>query len=146
MRYPRSGKVCDRIGDEQSCDDPTGVAGGFKEFLANTEAVSTATGCDFSCNAGFVKNTADRTCNIPDTGKYADASGDKQSCDDPTGVAGGFKEFLANTGAVSTAAGCDFSCNAGYMKDSSSRECNYPTPERMSTIKVPSLLALTLRV
>ena len=117
---PDQGKYADRIGDEQSCDDPTGVAGGFKEFLANTGAVSTAAGCDFSCNAGFVKNTADRTCNIPDTGKYADASGDKQSCDDPTGVAGGFKEFLANTGAVSTAAGCDFSCNAGYMKDSSS--------------------------
>ena len=96
---------------------------GFGSWVPGAATVDDA--CPFSCSAGFVKSG--RACNIPRKGKYADA-GIEKSCNTPTGVVGGFKEFLANTGAVSTAAGCDFSCNAGYMKDSSSRECNYPTP------------------
>ena len=40
-----------------------------------------------------MKNTSDRTCNIPDPGKYADNAGGEQSCDTLTGVAGGFKNF-----------------------------------------------------
>ncbi len=122
---PDTGKYADSSGDEQSCNNPTS---GFKEFLANTGAVSTAAGCGFSCNAGFVKNTSDRTCNIPDTGNYADGAGAMQSCSPPTGATGGFNTFLRNTGAVDSATGCDFSCNAGFMKDSSAWECKYPTP------------------
>ena len=90
--------------------------------------MSTNKGCNFSCNTGFVKNTASFTCSFPDTGKYADSSGDEQSCNRPTGDSGGFDTFLANTRAVSSATGCGFSCNAGFVKDGADRECNYPTP------------------
>ena len=124
---PDQGKYADRIGDEQSCDDPTGATGGFKEFLANTGAVDSATGCSFSCNAGFVKNTADSMCEIPDQGKYAD-NGVEKDCSPITGGSGGFDAFDVNMGAVDSATGCGFSCNASYMKDSSGRACNYPTP------------------
>ena len=123
---PDTGKYAGSSGDEQSCEDPTGAAGGFKEFLSNTGAVSTAAGCDFTCNAGFVKKTVGRTCATPDTGKYGDA-GIEKSCDNPTGDTGGFNIFLPNSGAVSSATGCGFSCNAGFVKDSSARECNYPS-------------------
>ncbi len=121
---PGLGKYADSSGDEQSCNNPTG---GFNTFLLNTGAVDSATDCGFSCNAGFVKKTVGRTCATPDTGKYADSSGNEQSCDNPTGAASGFDVFLQNTGAVDSADGCDFSCNAGFVKDSSARECNYPT-------------------
>ncbi len=118
---PHKGKYADN-GVEKACSPITG--GGFNTFLPNTAAVSTATGCGFFCNSGFVKSG--RTCNIPDQGKYADGAGDEQSCDTPTGATGGFNTFLANTAAVSSAAGCNFSCNAGFMKIGS--KCNYPTP------------------
>ncbi len=121
---PSKGKYVNASGNEQSCSDPGGTVGGFETFLNNTEGVSNATGCNFSCKSGFVKNTATFTCNIPDTGKYADSSGDEQSCDDPTGDEGGFNEFLANTEAVSSAAGCGFTCNTGFLK--SVRACNFP--------------------
>ncbi len=124
---PDTGKYADG-GIEKSCDTPTGATGGFKEFLPNTGAVSTVAGCGFSCNAGFVKNTSDRTCNIPDPGKYADNAGGEQSCDTLTGVAGGFKEFLANMGAVDSATGCGFSCNVGFVKNTVNRTCNIPDP------------------
>ena len=80
-----------------------------------------------TCNAGFVKNTGANSCNIPDTGKYAD-NGVEKSCSPITGDSGGFDAFAVNTGAVSTPTGCGFSCNTGYVKDSSGRACNYPTP------------------
>ena len=123
---PDTGKYADNVGVEQSCDGPTGATGGFKEFLPNTGAVSTAAGCGFSCKSGFVKNTANRTCNIPDIGKYADSSGDEQGCNNPTGATGGFKEFLANTAAVATATGCSFSCNVGFVKKTADSMCEIP--------------------
>ena len=98
---------------------------GFNTFLRNAGAVSAADGCDFTCNAGFVKKTVGRTCATPDTGKYADA-GIEKSCDNPTGAATGFDVFLQNTGAVDSADGCGFSCKSGYVKDASARECNFP--------------------
>ena len=79
-----------------------------------------------TCNAGFVKNTGANSCNIPDTGKYA-VNGVEKSCSPITGDSGGFDAFAVNTGAVTAANGCGFSCNAGFVKDSSGRECNYPS-------------------
>ena len=119
---PEAGKYADNLGRERDCSPITtewvylsfiGVAGGFDEFLANMGAVDSATGCDFSCNAGFVKSG--RTCNIPDPGKYADG-GIEKSCDTPTGATGGFKEFLDNIKGVNSASGCNFSCKSGYVK------------------------------
>ena len=124
---PDTGKYADSVGDEQSCNTPRGAATGFNTFLPNTAAVPTATGCNFSCNVGFVKNTADSMCEIPDLGKYADSSGDEQTCNNPTGATGGFNTFLTNTGAVDSATDCGFSCNTGYVKDSSARQCNFPS-------------------
>ena len=85
----------------------------------------TATGCDFSCKSGYVKDASARECNFPSLGNYAD-NGVEKVCSPITGDSGGFDAFAANTGAVSAADGCGFSCNAGYVKDSSGRECNYP--------------------
>ena len=76
------------------------------------------------CDSGFVKNMGGNSCDIPDTGKYADNVGREQDCDGPTGDTGGFKAFAVNTGAVSTPTGCGFSCNTGYVK--SGRSCNFP--------------------
>ncbi len=121
---PDLGKYADSSGDEQSCNNPTGATGGFKEFLTNTAAVATATGCGFSCNVGFVKKSVGRTCNIPDQGKYADNEVEKD-CSPITGDTGGFNKFTVNTGAVSTATGCGFSCNTGFMK--TGRTCNFPS-------------------
>ena len=64
-----------------------------------------------------------RACNIPGLGKYADSSGDEQSCNNPTG---GFNTFLLNTGAVETATDCGFSCNAGFVKKTVGRNVRYP--------------------
>ena len=124
---PDLGKYADNVGREQDCDGPTGDSGGFNIFLPNTGAVSSATGCGFSCNAGFVKDSSARECNFPSSGNYADSSGDEQSCSPITGDSGGFDAFAVNTGAVSAADGCGFSCTAGYLKDTSTRECKYPT-------------------
>ena len=121
---PAEGKYSDGDG-ELDCHAIGGQGG---TFVVNTGAVSTNKGCNFSCNTGFVKNTASFTCSFPDTGKYVDSSGDEQSCNRPTGDSGGFDTFLANTRAVSSATGCGFSCNAGFVKDGADRECNYPTP------------------
>ena len=123
---PGLGKYADGSGNEQSCNNPTGAAGGFDVFLPNMGAVSTATGCGFSCKSGFVKNRVNRTCNIPGLGKYADGSVNEQSCDTPTGATGGFKEFLTNTAAVATATGCNFSCNVGFVKNTADSMCEIP--------------------
>ena len=123
---PGLGKYADGSGNEQSCNNPTGAAGGFDVFLPNMGAVDSATGCGFSCKSGFVKNTADRTCNIPDTGKYADSVGDEQSCNTPRGAATGFNTFLPNTAAVPTATGCNFSCNVGFVKNTADSMCEIP--------------------
>ncbi len=181
---PDQGKYADGAGAMQSCNTPTGATGGFNTFLENRGAVETATDCDFSCNAGFVKigrkcnyptlgnyvnnqgteascnsnsialqgaatstwivgaaETAatcpfscsagfvksGRACNTPGLGKYADGAGAMQSCNTPTGAAGGFNTFLPNRGAVETATDCGFSCNVGFLKDSSARACNFPS-------------------
>ena len=61
-------------GGEASCDPITEDTGGFNTFEDNTGAVSSATGCPFSCNTGFTKNGVRRTCRFPSSGKYADVS------------------------------------------------------------------------
>ena len=123
---PRTGMYADNSGSEQSCSSIRGDTGGFETFLANTGAVGVDTGCGFSCNAGFVKNSENRTCNFPRKGKYVDGSGSEQSCSSIRGDTGGFETFLANTGAVGVDTGCGFSCNAGFVKNSENRTCNFP--------------------
>ena len=131
---PGLGKYVDSSGDEQSCSPITGATGGFKEFLANTEAVNSPAGCDFSCNAGFVKNSGNRTCNFPRGGKYANRIGDERSCDSVGSTpSGGFNEFLDNTRGVSYATGCPFSCKSGYVKSVSDYSCT-----RGKTCNVPN--------
>ncbi len=130
--FVKTGRACNtpitghyaNSGVETDCTPIRGDSGGFAAFAVNNAAVTSADGCGFSCNAGFVKNTADRTCNIPDTGEYAD-NGVAKDCTDISGVIAGFAAFDVNAGAVTTAAGCDFSCKTGYVK--SGRACNYPT-------------------
>ena len=101
----------------ETCDITNGD--GFKQNPSDSCQV-------IDCNTGYVKNTGANSCDIPDLGKYADNVGREQDCDGPTGDTGGFDAFAVNTGAVSAADGCGFSCNTGYVKDTSARECNFP--------------------
>ena len=75
-----------------------------------TTGLFSTVGC-YNCDAGFVKDAAADTCNIPDPGMYAD-SGLSKACTDITGD--GFSAFAVNTAAVTTADGCSFSCTSGY--------------------------------
>ena len=96
---------------------------------ASQSGVSSQSECRFTCNSGYILNHLGRSCDIPDKGKYADASGVAANCSLIGGDSGGFKDFKKSKGAVSSATGCPFICNTGYVKvDSNSvRACNYPT-------------------
>ena len=75
-----------------------------------------------ACKPGYVKKN--NTCALPDEGKYSD--GDVElDCHVVGGQEGGFNKFEANTGAVSTNKGCNFSCNPGFAKGSYA--CRFPT-------------------
>ena len=123
---PSDGKYADNNGVEQDCSGVTGAGGGFLKFLSNTVAVSTAKGCDFSCNLGFVKNANDYTCKIPSDGMYAD-NGVAKSCYVVGGAANSFLNFLPNTGAVIAPKGCGFSCKSGFAKNTNNYACNIPS-------------------
>ena len=114
-----------RVGREQACNDPTGDSGGFNIFLPNTGAVSSATGCGFSCNAGFVKDSSARECNFPSSGNYVTAGNTESPCTSITTEGTAVATWIV--GAASTDTDCPFSCTAGYSKDTSAGECKYPT-------------------
>ena len=100
------GKTCDIIngdGFKQTSSDPCQVV---------------------DCNAGYVKNTTDRTCDIPDQGKYADSKGAEATCT-PIGGVNGVSQFTKSTVGVTSATSCPFSCNTGYVKIG--RKCNFPS-------------------
>ncbi len=115
---PEAGKYVEN-GAEAACDLITGV-NGVSQFTKSTGGVSSSTTCPFSCGAGYVKSG--RSCNVPGLGKYADA-GIEKSCDGPGGTVGGLKTFLINTGSVSTATGCNFSCKPNHVKSVSNYSC-----------------------
>ncbi len=122
---PRPGIYVNASGAEQSCS-AVRIALGFKNFKANNGAVFSATGCNFSCKTGYVKNRSSYTCSIPEARKYADATGAEQDCDSIGGVSVG-SQFIKGTNPVSSPTTCPFTCLPGYVKDSGNRECNYPT-------------------
>ncbi len=121
---PRKGHYADN-GVEKSCSPITEDTGGFDDFVANTGAVSAADGCGFSCSTGFVKSG--RSCNFPSTGNYVNTGNTEASCDSNPITTEGTATATWIAGAAATAATCPFSCSAGYLKDSSARECKYPT-------------------
>ena len=118
---PRLGKYVDAdTGTEKKCTIIGGDQDGFKEWIRG--AASAANACPFSCNSGFVKNG--RNCSIPTTGYYPDHSGVSTPCSRVGGDSGGFKSFEDNTEAVDNSRNCNFSCNAGFVKDTYA--CNLP--------------------
>ena len=74
------------------------------------------TSCDFTCLSGFEKY--ERTCRSPLPGFWVDA-GVVKPCD-PIAKS----DWSANTGAVTSATGCAFSCKSGFTE--SGRSCNLP--------------------
>ena len=121
---PGTGKYADN-GVAKDCSSITGGTGGFNAFAGNTGAVSTPTGCGFSCNTGFVKSG--RSCNFPSLGKYVTAGGIEASCDSNSITTEGTAAATWIAGAASTDTTCPFSCTAGYVKDASAGKCKYPT-------------------
>ena len=93
--------------------------------MPNSGAVSSATGCGFSCNAGFVKDSSARECNYPSSGNYVTARNTESPCNSITTE--GTAVATRIVGAASTATTCPFSCTAGYVVDTSTPKCKYPT-------------------
>ncbi len=121
-KVPSKGNYVNAQGSESSCN-PIGIEGAaIATWIVG--AAATAATCPFSCTTGYVKSG--RACKIPAKGQYAD-NGVEKSCFPITGDTYGFDDFAVNTGAVTAANGCGFSCNAGFVKDSSDRACNYPS-------------------
>ena len=118
---PVFGKYADKKGKEKSCESLNGTGTG--SLTANTGAVRKATGCNFTCDSGFVKNEAGFACNIPGLGKYVDG-GVEKNCNSVIGTGTG--SLAANTGAVSSDTGCNFTCDSGFVKDESGFACNIP--------------------
>ena len=120
--FPSSGNYVNASGNEVSCNPITLQRAATSTWIAG--AADDADACLFSCSDGYVK--IGRACNTPGLGKYAD-NGVEKACSPITGDLGGFDDFAANTGAVTAADGCGFSCNAGFVKDASARKCNFPS-------------------
>ena len=53
-----------------------------------TTGLSSADGC-YTCDGGYLKNTASSTCDFPSKGKYVDASGTEVTCNPITTLQGG---------------------------------------------------------
>ena len=123
-KIPAKGQYADN-GVEKSCFPITGDTYGFDDFAVNTGAVTAANGCGFSCNAGFVKDSSDRECNYPSSGNYVTAQGTETSCNSITLEGTATSTWIV--GAADDADACPFSCTSGYLKDASTRECNYPS-------------------
>ena len=118
---PTQGHYANAQGVADDCDDIGGLRAGFKTFEDNVGPVDSATGCPFSCNAGYVKNTAGRTCNIPGPGKYADAQGDERDCGPKPN-----SNWASNTGAVPTANDCALTCTGNTLKNTRDNTCDPP--------------------
>ena len=118
---PDNGKYANAQGVEASCDPITGIVAGFKTFENNIGALSSSTGCPFTCNAGYAKDETGRTCNFPDSGKYADTQGDEQDCDPKPN-----SNWASNTEVVSNANDCAFTCTPGTTENTVSKTCDFP--------------------
>ncbi len=122
---PSLGKYADSSGDEQHCSPIKGDVGGFKVFVKNENGVATATGCDFTCNDGYVKDSDNRACNYPDQGKYVTTDGNESECTDITSITG-FDSWL--DGAAADPNSCPFSCNDNKVADLQGRTCETSCP------------------
>ena len=124
---PSKGQYANAEGVAASCSDIVGSAGGFEDFVENTGSsavpVSSPTGCDFTCNGGFIKNKARRACNTPGPGKYANTQGRESSC---TGSIANSDTIGGQGEPVSNGAQCPFTCLSGFVKKTSNRTCNIP--------------------
>ncbi len=140
---PSLGKYADN-GVEKDCSPITGDTDGFDDFDVNTAAVSAADGCDFSCNAGFVKDSSARECNYPTKGKYVNAGNTESPCTAITTEGTAVATWIV--GAASTDTACPFSCTAGYVKDTSAGGVSIRHKELTPTLKVPRSPARTFRV
>ncbi len=116
---PPTGWYANNRGEKNRCDNMAGS--GMGRHLRNTEGVTTAQGCAFTCDLGYVKDMSSYSCNIPNLGKYV-GGGVVKNC----GIVVHGQRTL-NTGAVTTATGCNFACDAGYIKDMRNYSCNIPT-------------------
>ena len=89
-------------------------------------AVSTATGCEFSCKSGYVKSG--RACNYPPKGSFVNAQGDELPCNDISSSTPNFGFWVL--GAATDADSCPFSCGTGYTV--SGRTCTKAIPKMLA--------------
>ena len=110
---------------EQDCD--VGIEHGMGQQTRSVDEDNTAGDwgeCTFvGCEEGYIKNTQNRSCDIPSTGNYANAQGAEQACEGLPQYA----TWAANGGPVSSANACAFTCAEGSMENGPARTCDLPT-------------------
>ena len=132
-RPSKTGYFVNDLGEEEACTpvenitapalDESGntIADTFNngDFLPNTGPLAEDS-CPFKCQAGYVKDALGRSCSIPPAGMYADADGKARQCNkiiDGDGKDADenalYAPFADNTGPVSGADGCPFTCEDG---------------------------------
>ena len=130
---PNPGHYADAQGENAPC---TGTAIPLSDRIGGQAVeVTVSNQCPFTCKGGYVKKGPGRSCDIPDKGKYANAQGGEASCNPITEDTGGFKNFENNTGAVTSATGCPFSCNTGFTKNGVRRACRFPSPGKYADVQ-----------
>ena len=121
-RTPRWGYYADASGGELTC----AAISHSQSLGGRAVAVSSENSCAFTCEKGYVKNAANRSCDVPSDGHYADASGLTAVCSEVPNAEslGGFALPVAGEDA------CPFTCPDGYIKNESTRSCCPPGSEQ----------------
>ena len=119
-RTPADNSYAHTNGDERTCTGPTIIH--VLKLGGQAMEVSNSGQCPFTCQTGYIINTSDRTCDVPATGKYANASGREATCTGPT-IANVLKLGGQAVG-VSNSGQCPFTCQTGYIVNG--RVCAQP--------------------
>ena len=110
----------------KECTTP--IPNGKGGLLWNSATKKYGTTCQVvDCDSGFVKNTVGKSCDIPDTGNYVNASGAEVACTDISGIPN-FNSWVS--GAATDQDSCPFSCSVGYTV--SGRTCREYIPQMLA--------------
>ena len=120
-RKPRRNKYAAANGDERSCTGAT-ITNVLK-LGGQAEEVTNSAQCPFTCQVGYIintSNTSNRSCDVPNSGKYANANGREANC---TGSITNVLQLGGQAEQVTNSAQCPFTCQNGHLKNDSARTC-----------------------